>query len=830
MRCKKCLFQGKRKFLRSKGNVNADLFIVGESPGKLELILNEPFVGEAGGLLNWFLKKSKIIKNEEDRYKNIFMSNAIKCYPTVGSTENDKYNISVSVIDMCRSLFLKKSIEKVKPKIILCLGSVAFKSVLKDYKISIKDNRGFWIWSEEFKSWIIGTYHPAKVLTSWGDTSSVLKDFEKVKYALDHGVPEQKVGTNYTLINSFKEVPKLFKRLGKQKRVTFDIESTSTRFWMSSEEILGFSFSWKEGQGIWLPLRKSGEFKNRKLWKKTESVRILNYLKEFLENKKIKKDGANIKFDINWCRSIKINPKGIDWDIMMFHHLIDENTPSNLTYLTTYYNLNFPRYANLIGPYIRKHPSIIKSKTYEFIPQKILGFYGCADVDATFRISEIQRKLADKRQLKLYRTQSIPLSKTCQIMEEKGVLIDIDKIDKTSLEYDKEIMKEEKHLFHISKVSSINVNSPPQVSSLLYEKLKFPVLQKTKTGNPSTGKEVLQMLILKTKSKKKRKILNFISNIRTMKKLKSTYLEGFKILVDNKDRVHTNYLTIGTVTGRISSTNPNLLNIPRNPLFRSIFISGKNRRVVVADYSQIEDRIMAFYAGETDLLKLYEDAEFDPHTITSSMIRKIPLEKVTKEQRSFDKAVKFGLNYGRSEKSIANTYNLDIEEVEEFVSTYFDTYKQIYKFRQKCIRLSKANGYLKTPSGRIRHFTGYEWLYSEEMNNVMLRREDTGTSNYIIQSIIGNMERQALNFKIQSFAFDLLIAAMTKIRLKLKSRFPKSFLVMQVYDMVLVDCPKTDAKEIKKLVIDCMTKTLTKKNGVSVTLPVDCEVSKCWIQ
>lgn len=1138
MNCNRCSLWDSNSYVSGEGPKDAKLAVIGESPGNMEIAMGAPFVGESGGLLNWFLRKSGIIKSQSDRIDEVWVDNVIRCFPTE--------DLSIKHLQACRHKFANK-LYKIKPKIIIAMGPCAVKSVLKNYSGNIRDLHSFWQYSDEFNCWVMPTFHPAKVLRNWGDTSIVLRNFEKVYEALKSGVPEQKVGKHYVTANNISKVEKLFEFLNSKKRVAFDLESTSAKYYEDSEDIIGFSFSWKIGYAAWLPLFGQGR---RQIWEKSELRGVLKLVREFLENKDVKKDGANIKFDINFCKTIGITVRGVDFDIMQFHHLIDENTPANLTYLTSYYGLNFPRYEDEIKEYVQKHPTIKKSKTYEYIPDNIIAKYACADADATFRISKIQRNIATERQKNLYYALSVELSKISSVMEYRGALIDVSRIGELEKEYEVEINKKSTKFSKLCNVKSINVQSPPQIQKLLFDTLKFKSTVKTKTGNPSTGKDTIDLLKRDTTSKKKIKILNYITEIRGMRKLKSTYLTGFKEIVDKNNRLHTNYLTTGTVTGRPASVSPNLQNClskkdtevltergwkwcgqinvgdkiatyypdsdvlrfrpvlevfniksahttrfykefnhydmtvtddhriyfrnkngkgyvvrkaetflkdakiinsavlkgrtleedinilrfaimlnhdgwihadncglgfmfvrprkirrflwltkklkltvsenkprpysskrfpstfmrrfyvpiiknwnfckrlerwvslttkelswdllslqtklrkkvfeeyfhwdgsytkkteylsknnrnvdifqalgislgyrvtksirevggrlypvanvcrrsdtttantivedggcipvwcctvktgaflvrscgsvfvtgncPRNPTFRSLFIAGKNRRLVVADYSQVEDRLMAFFAGEKHLLEKYQDAKFDPHTLTSAAVRKKKPEDVTKEERSFDKAIKFGMNYGRSAKSIAETYEMKIEEVEAFMRNYFKSHPAISKYRNKSVRLSKR-GYLENIDGRRRHFSAYEWLYSPEMNTVRELRESCGDSNWVLDSIESGMERQALNFPIQSAAFGQMILGMSRVRGELRKRkLYDSHLIMQIYDAVIIDCPKKDAKVVEKIVRKFLPFKLRQERlKMDVNFPADITVAKFWDQ
>jgi DNA polymerase-1 len=289
-------------------------------------------------------------------------------------------------------------------------------------------------------------------------------------------------------------------------------------------------------------------------------------------------------------------------------------------------------------------------------------------------------------------------------MEQKGVLIDVSRIKEMEGEYQKKIDAVNIKLSRSVKRDYFNVASNPQVQAVLFGDepgcLKLRSNKKTKTGKWSTDKDSFEYMKRKYARKKRViTVLSMIQEVRRMRKMKSTYLTGFIKLVDELNRIHTSYLSTGTVTGRLASEGPNLQNIPKDPIFRSLFIAGPGRKLIAADYSQIEARLLAWLAVELDLIQLFADTNFDPHYYNSSIFRQKPISEVTKEERSIDKAVTFGINYGRSAKSIADEYELDLDFVKGHIAQFFQTFRKIKAWRNRQITVSKKQGWIENKSG-----------------------------------------------------------------------------------------------------------------------------------
>jgi DNA polymerase-1 len=859
--CKGCsLWGGSSKTVIAHGNKNSGVMIIGDTPGYTEIddaFGHLPYIGHEGGILNWALVKSGFMKDADEREKKCYITNIVKCHPSTGQKTWDLYKRKINVepyhIRACSKKWLTQEIRKVKPKYVLLLGKNAFSGFTDHGNMALEKVRGFWERSAKHNCWFITTLNPANVLQNGDKTSTFYRDIETFTQFVTTGrIPKPKLGKHYQTLTSFPAVRSLFKKLKKKKRIAYDTETRNIRNYDVEWFPLGMSFCWATGKAAYVPLYGK---EKKEIWNPKQKKLIIKWTKEILENRNIKKDGQNIKYDVNVVRhAFDITMHGIDWDTMQAHHLFDETTPANLTFLTTWYRLNFPRYEDEIKPHIGSYVSNrgTKEADYSTVPIPIMGKYACADVDAVWRIRKYQKKLATKRIKRLYYNISTEMSKSAAMMEYHGALIDVKRISKLEKEYDKEVAKVNNRLSLLLKTPNFNVNSPIQMQRALFSdepgclnltqvKLLKGKLRKTPKGKYQTGKDAFDLIRRNVKKKSTIKILDTIQEVRKMRKMKSTYLTGFKKIVDPNNRVHTHYLTTGTVTGRYASEGPNLQNIPRDPIFRSLFIAGPGRKMIPADYSQIEARLVAWLAVEVDYIKQFADPDFDPHYYNSSIVRKKPVSEVTKEERSYDKAVTFGMNYGRSNESIAETYQLPIEFVNNFVYEYFKELKHIAKWRDRQVKIGRTpreNGeyYLESNTGRRRHFHAYQWIYSAEMDEVYRRKAEVNDkSSYRIDSLLGTMERQSFNFKIQSYASDLLSMATAKVRKRLVKEKLDAFLMLSVHDMIGVDSSEKDVKRCAVIIDEEMTFTKTrtnKKTGekLSLNFPIDFEITDHWVQ
>jgi len=858
-KCKKCKFggvlqNGETKFVPGKGNPNADIMVIADYPDKLGSYKHEPFIDEAAAAIDWMMFDAGLIprtvskssttntwRRNDKRYKTIYYTTALKCFPSVGKYLSAS-NISGDERNACRYHHLRTEIRTIKPKYILTIGNVALQMVRNDHAANANSCRGFWEYNKEFDCYVFPIPTHFSLTSAWEVTSAIHREIKQFTRDVKEGIPKYKLGDNYGTLTTMKSVRKFFKFLKKRKRVAFDFETSSLRYWDMNERPLGLAFCWKKGSARYIPFvrtRENVDDEFTSVWTFEEEQELRKLIKEFFE-------GIH-------------NASGFDWDTMQFHHLIDENTPSNLTYLTCYYNLRFPHYEATIKPYIRwkgKDKDKTREKDYSGIPMPIISTYGCADVDAVWRIRTIQQKYAEERQRKIYYNISTPLSIFTRSIERKGVRINIEQIDKLEGQYQKKIDKKRKQLAVYVNEKDFNVNSNPQMQKLLFDKLGLYSPFRTKSGKPSTGADAFERIertqgnkVLPVGNGKKIKVKTLFKKIielRTMGKMKSTYLTGMRLLADENARIHTSYLTNGTVTGRSSSRDPNLQNIPRDPVFRSLFIAGPNRFLIPADYSQIEARLLPFLAHETKYVLKFQEEGFDPHTYNSATVRGKEMKDVTKEERSHDKAVTFGINYGRSAKSIADEYELDLKEVQRIMDGFFEGNPKVSKWRDNRVFESRnelkscadrRDFYVENPLGRRRHFSIYKWIDQPELLAVTtvrkLQVEDEVNSTYALVGIRGNAERQAINFPIQSYASDILTMASYRVYKRCRREKIDAFLVLTVHDMIALDTHKSCSKQALRIIHEEMPITKSyKENGKKISLhfPADAELTPHWVQ
>jgi len=885
--CRKCKFggelqNGESKFCPGRGNKQADIMVISDYPDKLASYLHQPFKDEAAAAIDWMLYHNGLIdrsvtkhktlnrfKPNDNRYKKIYYTTGLKCFPSSASGKPLKaMNIDAEVRNKCRKYHLADEIKSVKPKYILTIGNEALKMVRNQHTGSANDDRGFWEWNEEFNAWVFPTTTHFAITSAWEVTSGLMKDIEAFANGVKHGVPKYRLGDNYGLLTDISKIRKFFRFLKKRKRIAFDFETTSLRYWDEAEQPLGLAICWKKGSARYIPFLWQSELDpdtkqpiRHPVFTDAEYKEVHALIKDFFENTPhIRKDGQNMKFDIHWLFHMGIRGSGFDWDTMQFHHLIDENTPNNLTYLTTYYRLNFPHYDTEIKPYIQwkgKEKDKNREKAYEFVPTKILSVYGCADVDAVWRIGSIQRSQVEQWQLDLYRNVSVPLSIVSRHIERHGVKINLNEIDKLEAEYQKKIDKENIKFCKYINEENFNVASNPQMQKLLFKKLKLFTPFKTKSGLASTDAKSFEWMEKKYGNKsiqvgngKKvvvKTVFKRITDIRTMRKMKSTYLTGMRLLADENGRIHTSYMTAGTVTSRLASRGPNLQNIPNDPIFRSLFISGPGRLLIPADYSQIEARILPLVAREDSFCLRFAEEGFDVHTYNSSLYRDKPFKDVTKEERKQDKGITFGVNYGRSYKSIADEYGMTVESVQRKVETYYEKNPAINRWKNnkeleaknklpKC--KDRTDFYVENAFRRRRHFSLYYWIDQPEVAAVNWLRDSIGEEEvekeYRLIQLRSGADRQAVNFPIQAYAAEVLTMASYRVYKRMKRENIDACLVLTVHDMLCMDVHKAQAKEGMKIMAEELPfiKRYKNKAGKPIRLafPIDAELTEHWVQ
>jgi DNA polymerase-1 len=574
---------------------------------------------------------------------------------------------------------------------------------------------------------------------------------------------------------------KLFiKNLMNQTAVCFDTETTGLN--PITAELVGIAFSWEVGKGFYMPFPDD----------RNEAQALIEQLRPFFEAEHIEKVGQNLKYDIKVLAKYNVIVKGKLFDTMLAHYLINPDMRHNMDVLAeTYLNYTPISITELIG---KKGKNQLSMRD---VPLEKITEYAVEDADITLQLKELfQKELGDASTQKLFDEIEIPLLRVLAAMELEGINLDVNFLNSLSEDLNTDIANLEKSIYKTAG-EAFNIASPKQLGIILFEKLKLvDKPKKTKTGQYKTGEDILSYLA------KDHEIIRDILEYRGLAKLKSTYVDALPLQVEEvTGRVHTDYMQTVAATGRLSSNNPNLQNIPirteRGRQVRKAFIPrNEEYTLLAADYSQIELRIIAALSEEETMISAFKNGE-DIHASTASKVFNVPLDEVTREQRSNAKTVNFGIIYGVSAFGLSNQTDLSRGEAKELIDTYYETYPKLKKYMSEQVDFARDNGYVKTVLDRRRYL------------------KDINSANAIVR---GAAERNAVNAPIQGSAADIIKIAMINIYNKLEAGNYKTKMLLQVHDELVFDVYKPELETIKTLV-------KTEMEGAFVMdVPLDVEV------
>ena len=571
----------------------------------------------------------------------------------------------------------------------------------------------------------------------------------------------------YQYIDSPKAQRVLVENLLSQKAVCFDTETTSLE--ETEAELIGLSFSYKKGLAYYIPISENQE----------EAKKTLEIFRPFFEKRDVLKIAHNIKYDYKVLKNYDIEVRGAIFDTMIAHYLINPDMKHGMDYLSEIY-LNYTPISieSLIGKK-GKNQGNLRS-----VSLKQQTDYAAEDADVTFQLYEIfEQKLKEENLENLFYRIEMPLMKVLAKMELVGISLDKECLKKESLELENDLKNLEKKIFEFSG-EEFNLNSPKQLGEILFEKLKLDTkAKKTKMGQYSTSEEVLQKL------ESKHEIIKHILEYRTYQKLKSTYVDALPMQVNEKTgRIHTNFMQTVAATGRLSSVNPNLQNIPirtlRGQQVRAAFTASEGNKLISADYSQIELRLIAEISGEKNMIEAFQKGE-DIHASTAAKLFKIPLDEVTKLQRSQAKTVNFGIIYGVSSFGLSEQTGLSRTEAKQMIDAYFETYSRLKEYMNEQIMTARKNGYVETILGRKRYL------------------KDINSANFVVK---GHAERNAINAPIQGSAADIIKLAMINIDRELENQKMETKMLLQVHDELIFETP-IDEIETAKILIKTQMET-----------------------
>ena len=592
----------------------------------------------------------------------------------------------------------------------------------------------------------------------------------------------------YQLVDSPKSQMLLLEYLLQQKVVCFDTETTSLNALEAS--LVGIAFSWSAGKGYYLALPED----------RSEALRILELFRTFFNHPDIEKVGHNLKYDLKVLSHYGMTVKGPLFDTMIAHYLINPDMRHNMDILAeTYLNYSPQSITELIGKKGKGQGSMKE------VPLEQQTEYAVEDADITLQLkTHFEKELATAHTLTLFKDVELPLVSVLTAMECEGIHINVPFLNELSQALSQDIQVLEKTIYEQAG-ETFNLASPKQLGPILFDKLKLvDKPKKTKTGQYSTAEEVLSYLA------KDHQIVSDILDWRSLQKLLNTYVDVLpKEINPNTGRVHTVYSQAVAATGRLSSNNPNLQNIPirteRGRQIRKAFIPRDDNHVLMAaDYSQIELRIIAALSQDEGMVEAFKNNE-DIHTSTAAKVFNVVKDAVTREQRSNAKTVNFGIIYGVSAFGLSRQTDLNRTEAKELIDTYYATYPRLRSYIGEQVDFARENGYVETILKRRRYL------------------KDINSRNAVVR---GMAERNAVNAPIQGSAADIIKLAMIRIHKRLVEEKWKSKMLLQVHDELVFDVFKNEVDSLKEMVTNEMENAF----ALDVPLVVDIGIGSNWLE
>ena len=591
----------------------------------------------------------------------------------------------------------------------------------------------------------------------------------------------------YQFVDTEKAQKILVRNLMSQTAVCFDTETTSLN--EMEAELVGMSFSYKKGLAYYVPLSANRE----------EALLTLEIFKPFFDKEDVLKIAHNLKFDYKILRLYGVEIKGNLFDTMIAHYLLNPDGRHGMDYLSEIY-LNYKPVSieTIIGKKGKNQGS------FRDADLQTQTDYAAEDADVTFQLYELFAPQLKKENLEdLFYKIEMPLMQVLAKMELEGISLDNDWLAQESKDLESDLKLLETKIFEFSG-EEFNMNSPRQLGEILFDKMQLdPKAKKTKTGQYATSEDVLQKL------SSKHEIIPLILEYRTYQKLKSTYVDALPTQIDKDDkRVHTNFSQTTAATGRLASVNPNLQNIPirtvRGQQIRGAFKADEGKKIISADYSQIELRLIAEISDESNMIQAFQNGE-DIHASTAAKLFKIPLEEVTKTQRSQAKTVNFGIIYGQGAFGLADQTGLSRTEAKQMIDAYYATYPKLKEWMSQQVQKARELGYVETLLGRRRHL------------------KDINSNNFVVR---GLAERISVNAPIQGSAADIIKIAMIKIQEELETKEMQTKMLLQVHDELVFESPENEIETASELIKKEMESAIETR----VPLLVEVGVGNNWLE
>lgn len=616
-------------------------------------------------------------------------------------------------------------------------------------------------------------------------SQSMLEQQETVKTASYKTIVTER--PSYHLISTAEERKELVELLLQRDQVCFDTETTDID--ALHADLVGFSFSYRAREAFYVSVPNNFQ----------EAKKIVEEFKPFFESKSIEKIAHNIKYDLKVLNRYSICVSGPTFDTMIAQYLINPESKQSMDYMANYYLAYQPiSIETLIGK---------KGKTQgnlrDVSPEQVAD-YACEDADITFQLKQILEPEIQKEHLKkLFYEIEMPLVEVLKDMEKEGIAIDIKALQEYSKELESALLRLDVEIKTFAGIN-FNIDSPKQLGEVLFEHLKISnKAKKTKSGQYATSEDIL------IKHEKDHPIVPLILEFRQLRKLKSTYVDPLPTMCDSDDgRIHTNFMQTVTATGRLSSNNPNLQNIPirseKGKEIRKAFVPRSSEyQIMSADYSQIELRIIAALSRDKSMIKAFQEGA-DIHSATAAKVFNVSFENVTRDQRSAAKAVNFGIIYGQSAFGLSQALNISRTEAKLIIDSYFNQFRGLKSYMDSIIHSAREKGYVETIMKRRRYLP------------------DINSSNAVVR---GFAERNAINAPIQGSAADIIKIAMISVHKSMKEEGVKSKMILQVHDELLFDVHVSEKILMQVLVKESMEKAL----NLQIPMEVEMEMANNWL-
>ena len=593
---------------------------------------------------------------------------------------------------------------------------------------------------------------------------------------------------DYQLIDTEEKRKKIIQKLLTKEILSIDTETTGTE--PMEAELVGMSFSDAENRAYYVPVPANRD----------EALKIVNEFRPLYENENSMKVGQNIKYDMIVLQNYGVQVKGKLFDTMLAHYVLQPELRHNMDYLAEIYlHYQTIHIDELIGAKGKNQ------KNMRDLPPEDVYRYACEDADVTLKLKNVlEKELKEHAAEHLFYEIEMPLVPVLVNIESNGVRIDTEALKQSSEHFTLRLQEIEKEIYALAGGETFNIGSPKQVGEVLFDRLKIvEKAKKTKTGQYVTSEEVLESL------RNKHAIIGKILEYRGLKKLLSTYIDALPQLINPRTgRIHTSFNQAVTATGRLSSSNPNLQNIPirdeDGKEIRKAFIPDDGCEFFSADYSQIELRIMAHLSQDKNMIDAFLSG-YDIHAATAARIYKVDINDVTADMRRKAKTANFGIIYGISVFGLAERMNVPRQEAKELIDGYFETYPQVKEYMDRSIQVARENGYVETIFHRKRFLP------------------DINSRNGVVR---GYAERNAINAPIQGSAADIIKVAMAHIYQRFQAYNLKAKMILQVHDELNFSVPEAEKEFVQQIVIEEMERAYR----MHVPLRADCGWGKNWLE